>query len=101
MAPRSQLQTVLSSIPSVKAAYFQPPATMRMEYPCIVYERSKIDTRFADNSPYLLKTRYSLTVIDRNPDSGIQMQVAQLPLCTHDRSFRSDGLNHDSFVLYF
>lgn len=72
-----------------------------MEYDCIRYERSRIDPRFADNQPYSLHDRYQVTVIYRNPDSDLPKQIAQLPMCTHDRYYTADNLNHDVFNLYF
>lgn len=32
-----------------KNVYFQPPESVKLLYPCIVYKRSAGDTRFADN----------------------------------------------------
>lgn len=99
MAPRLALQALLEALaPNV---YFQPPANVQMKYPCIVYRRDFSDTRFADNAPYNNTTRYSVTVIDRDPDSGIPVKVQALPLCSYDRGFVADGLNHDVFRLYF
>ncbi len=51
--------------------YFQPPASLRMTYPAIVYSRSTIENTYADNSPYVQGVEYKLVVIDKNPDSGI------------------------------
>jgi hypothetical protein len=42
-----------------------------------------------------------VTVISSNPDSEIPSRVAELPMCTHQRSFATAGLNHDVFRLYF
>lgn len=72
-----------------------------MQYPCIVYARDNADTRFADNQPRMRTTRYSVTVIDRDPDSDIPGKVAMLPLCSTDRSFVADNLHHDVFRLFF
>jgi hypothetical protein len=72
-----------------------------MSYPCIVYERDDIDTKFADNRPYSHKKRYQVTVIDPNPDSEIPDRVAELPLCSFSRAFKADNLNHDIFNLFF
>lgn len=82
-------------------AYFQPPASIEMEYDCIRYERNKIDPRFANNAPYSLRDRYQVTVIYRNPDSELPKKIAQLPLCSHDRHYTADNLNHDVFNIYF
>lgn len=99
MDPRSNLQAILEAITS--RVYFQPPEDTKMTYPCIVYNRSTILTRFADNHPYFGKIRYEIKVIDLDPDSAIVKQVWVLPLCSHDRSFVVDNLNHDVFTLFF
>lgn len=99
MAPRLQLQTLLEEI--VDHVYFQPPANVQMEYPCIVYARDNARTQFAGNLPYRFAQRYQVTVIDRSPDSDIPEKVAALPTCIYDRFFAADGLNHDVFSLYF
>ena len=81
--------------------YYQPPSNVTMTYPCLVYERSKAETRFADNNPYRYTKRYTVTVIDRDPDSEIPDRVATLPMCTHSTFFVADNLNHDVFDIYF
>lgn len=97
---RSQLQSILEVLLGTSNVYFQPPATVQMAYPCIVYERDNADTKFADNNPYSYVKRYQVTVIDRNPDSAIPDKVAALPLCTHTQFFTAENLNHDVFSLY-
>lgn len=72
-----------------------------MRYPAIVYQRDDADTNFAGNKPYLNVKRYQVTVMDRNPDSLIPDKIAGLPLCSFNRFFVADGLNHDVFTLYF
>lgn len=102
MGQRLQLQTLLESLlPDGKKAYFQPPANVKMEYPCIVYERDYAETSFADNSPYRHTKRYQVTVIDRNPDSDIPDKVALLPMSSFQRHFTEDNLHHDIYQLYF
>jgi hypothetical protein len=72
-----------------------------MSYPCIVYETAMWDTVFADNTPYSVSKRYTVTVIDPDPDSMIPDEIAMLPKCAYSRHFTADGLNHDVFNLYF
>lgn len=81
--------------------YFSPPTGKKLKYPCIVYERSYAKVNYADNSPYTLDTRYSLTVIDPNPDSAIVPKIEILPKCSYDRHFAIDNLNHDVFTIYY
>lgn len=101
MAQRLELQTLLASLVGSNNVYFQPPPTVQMQYPCIVYNRDDIDTAFADNKPYKHKKRYQVTVIDKDPDSVIHEKVAALPMCSYDRFYTADNLNHDVFNLFF
>lgn len=99
MGLRSDLHDLLLEIcPNV---YFQPPPTLAMSYPCIVYQRDYILSQHADDIPYANRKRYQVTVLDRDPDSAIVDAVKQLPMCTYDRFFTASNLNHDVFKLFF
>lgn len=98
---RLSLQSLLETLAGSDNVYFQPPANVQMQYPAIVYERDAANTEFAGNSPYRYTKRYQVTVIDGNPDSDIPDKVARLPMCTFNRHFTADNLNHDVFDLYF
>lgn len=101
MARRLDLQDILIGILETNNVYFQPPPTIQMEYPCIVYHRDYELTEYADDNPYKHRKRYMVTVIDPNPDSGIPDKVAALPLCVYDRFYTADNLNHDVYKLFF
>ena len=101
MAPRLNLQTLLEAVLESDNVYFQPPSNVQMQYPCIVYAHDNAKTEFAGNSSYSRAKRYQVTVIDRNPDSLIPDDVAQLPLSTLNRVFTADNLHHYVFNLYF
>lgn len=103
MAPRKRedLGSILREILGSSNVYFQPPSNIRMNYPCIIYEYSSADTQFADDKPYIFMKRYTITVIDTNPDSDIPDKVAQLLRCVSDRNFNSDNMHHWVFNLYF
>ena len=81
--------------------YFQPPESVKLNYPCIIYARRSSSARFADDILYLHKQGYGLTVIDRNPDSELLDKVVHLSLCSFDRHFTADNLNHDIYNLYY
>lgn len=101
MKTRFELHSLLESILGSKNVYFQPPTGLQMKYPAIVYSRNRIDNRNANNSVYLQNVSYQIIVIDKNPDSEIVFKVSKLPLCRHDRHYKADNLNHDSFTIYF
>jgi hypothetical protein len=99
MGSRSDLNDLFKTLaPNV---YFQPPADAQMQYPCITYERDTADARFAGNSKYLVRKRYTVTVIDENPDSLIPDAVELLPLCSKSTFFVANNLNHDVFNIFF
>jgi hypothetical protein len=101
MGLRQDLQALLEAINGDDHVYFQPPADVQLEYPCIVYQRDNRDTKFAGNAPYNGTQRYQVSVIDRSPDSPVLQALSQLPLSRYDRFFVVDNLNHDVFTLYF
>lgn len=101
MGQRSDLHEILKDLLGSNAVYFQPPESIKMTYPCIKYERDKIDPKFADDKPYSLETRYQVIVIDRDPDSLIPAKVAALPKCSHQRFYVANQLNHDVFNIFF
>mgnify|MGYP006913124088 CR=1 FL=1 len=101
MASRLDLQTELEALLGSRNVYYQPPASVRMNYPAIVYSRSNIENRHADNRVYMQAYFYEVVVIDEDPDSEIVERVSQLPSCRFDRHYTSDNLNHDVFTLYY
>lgn len=101
MGSRTELQTFLEDIPGVSAAYFQPPASISLSYPCIVYDLTDIIPAHADNRPYILTTEYTLTVIDKNPDTQIIYEIGKIEGARFSRFFASEGLNHYVFTINF
>lgn len=101
MASRLELQAKLEELLGVKHVYYQPPESLKLEYPAIVYSKSKITTRKANNSTYYKTTRYDITVIDKRPDNPVIEKLMKLPYCSYDRSYKVDGLNHDTLNLYY
>lgn len=101
MAPRLDLQALLVNLLGSDNVYFQPPPSLQMQYPCIVYNIERMRTEFANDKPYTIDKSYQVTVIDRDPDSTIPEMVAKLPKCIHERFFAAENLNHNVFRLFF
>lgn len=104
MGQRKDLHRVLVGLMAPEEAgnvYFQPPPSVSIQYPAIIYSRDSATTEFADDIPYTYTKRYQVTVIDQDPDSEIPDKVAQLPRCLFSRHFKVNNLNHDVFSLYF
>lgn len=101
MPSRLELQTLLEEILGSRNVYFQPPESVKMNYPAIVYSLDSIENSFANDGVYSSKKRYLVTVIDKDPDSPIVDKIIVLPTCRFNRHFQSDNLNHYIFILYF
>ena len=100
MANRLDLQTAFEDILGSRNVYFQPPASVRMQYPAIVYSRKNIETTFASDGGYIQAPSYEVTLIDKNPDSRFIEEIMTLPYCSFDRHYVADNLNHDVFTIY-
>lgn len=101
MDRRLELQKLLESILESRNVYFQPPSNTKLSYPCIVYSRSDVDSKYADNFKYNYRVRYSLILIGRSPESEFVKKLLTLPYCSYDRAYVADTLNHDAFTLYY
>lgn len=99
MASRLQLQTELEELLGSKNVYFQPPA--RMNYPAIKYSLGGFSNNHANNGLYKSMTSYTVTLIDRNPESVFVNKLLSLPYCSFSTAYTSDNLNHFVFTLYY
>jgi hypothetical protein len=101
MGRRVDLHNHLVSLLGSTNVYFQPPESIAVQYPCIVYSLSSNDVRFADDGPYSITRRYQLTLIDRDPDNLIVDKISQMPYCHLDRTFTTSNLHHYVFDVYY
>lgn len=101
MATREQLQSKLEELLGSTNVYYQSPPSTGMKYPAILYSKSKIDHKLANNKKYSLSTRYDLIVIDKRPDNPVINKLLELDYCSYDRQYKSDNLYHDSLTIYF
>lgn len=101
MASRLELHEKLVEVLGSRYVYFQPPESIKMKYPAIVYERSDIPNKFANDDVYLQTVKYKVTIVDRDPDSEIVLRMAKFKTARFDRHYIVDGLNHDTFIIYY
>lgn len=100
---RESFHNILTSIDGVKHVYFQPPQSKELKYPCIIYNMDSIDSKHADNKRYLSSIKFSVMLIDFDPESEIQKSILDLQGCIVDfnRFFTSDNLNHWTYDVYY
>ena len=103
MTSRMKLQKKLYEIANNHKfkVYFQPPATLTMSYPCIVYEYSQPLDKKADNRAYLSHMQYQVTFITKDQDTTIPREIKEkLTYCSQERIFVTDGLYHFPFTVH-
>lgn len=99
---RIELDNKFREILGSSHVYYRPPESIKLEYPCIIYNLRTGDTLFANNMPYRFTRCYDVTYIRKKADSDLTDEIAtSFPYIRMDRSFTSDNLNHDTFVLYY
>ena len=101
MSNRTNLQADLERILGSRNVYYQPPESVKINYPAIIYSCSDIDVRHANDKTYMMTRRYEIIVIDKKPDNSVIDTLLQLPLCSYDRHYVSDNIYHDVLTLYY
>lgn len=101
MRHQLELHELLCKTLGSRKVYFQPPESVKMEYPAIVYSRDDIENTFAENSVYKQDHQYQIVVIDKDPDSKVVDAISMLPMCRFVRHYEADNLNHDVFSIYY
>jgi hypothetical protein len=72
-----------------------------MQYPCIRYDLTDIDTKHADNKNYAITKGYTVTLITSDADSILPDQIIDLPMCRFERQYKTNNLYHDVFNIYY
>ena len=99
---RLKLHTQLCEILGSNHVYYQPPASVKMKYPAIVYQRNTNRKFSANNKRYLSFDSYDVTYIDSNPDSDIpDILEDSFELIRRQTRYVADNLYHDPYYLYF
>lgn len=99
---RDEFDRKLRQILGSTNTFFQPPESVKIKYPCFVYEFSKDHDLHADDMAYLTHTGYDVTAITKDPDVTYKNELkAEFRHCEWVRSFISDNLNHNIYKIYF
>lgn len=103
MRSRLDFHKELVKVLGSNQVYFQPPESVRMRYPCIVYERDNVDTDPADDMKYLKHVRYEVMYISKDPDTNDKIAdiLDSFRFTTYVRHFVSDNINHEVFTIYY
>ena len=82
--------------------YFQPPESIKLKYPCIIYKREDMDVKRADNLAYHKTNCYDVTIISKDPDYYLFDEIMdEFPMCRFGRPYTYDNLNHRTYTIYY
>lgn len=99
---RIDLHEELCDLLGSRNVYFQPPATVKLKYPCIIYTRDPDHIRRADDKMYVNTKRYTVTLVYFDPDSDlIDKPLEKFQLISHDKIYSGDNLYHSVYTLYY
>ena len=105
MRSRLTLHEELVNVLGTKNVYFQPPESIKMTYPCIIYELYDISNTKADDDYYLDPRQYRVTIVDTNPDSPTRDKMAKyksgVGLTKFVRSQVINNLYHYTYNIYY
>ena len=107
MASRLELHEEFSEIldsklEQDKRAYFNPPESVRMKYPCIRYSKGEPNLKRANDAIYRNINKYEGVIIDPNPDTELPTKLLnRFRMCSLGKSYIADNLVHTPFTLYY
>lgn len=102
MASREELNEKFCELLGTRNVYFQPPASVRMKYPCIRYAKKGNVANHANNKVYKATNRYDGVYIDYDPDSDIPDKLLErFEMISLGQGYQADNLNHFPFTIYY
>lgn len=86
----------------VPNAYFSPPESVKLNYPCVIYQISDVNPGHANNFAYKHMKRYQVLHIYKDADGDkIADFLEAFSYCRFSRHYTADNLNHDIFEIYY
>lgn len=101
MASRLSLHTELKTLLGSSNVYYQPPASVQMNYTAIVYSLDGIEDKYANDETYSRLRKYKVVVISKRPDDPVIDKLLNMKYCSWVTNYTMDNLYHDVFTLYY
>ncbi len=98
---RLKLDKLLRDTLGTTQVYYQPPASVQMEYPCIRYNMAKVPVDYADDRAYLIRAKYIVTYITTEPDDPMKETLVETLRTPVIQIYAADGLYHYVYEVYY
>ena len=73
--------------------FYNPTSNTTLTYPCILYKRTGIRQRHADNICYHSHEVYQVTIIDKRVGTPILPQLLENQYCVYENEFIVDNMH--------
>lgn len=102
MKSRLELHKKLCTILGSSNVYYDPPESIKLKYPCIIYHQSSGDHVYSGNKTYLFTKSYELTTISKKADDDLVNRIiSEFEMIRHGSVYTADTLFHNTFTLYW
>lgn len=95
------LQDVMVAGGETPLLYYQPPESVKLAYPCIIYKLADLTADYADDVPYRRAIRFDITYITRSPISSVPDVLSLQPQFAFDRYYTFENLHHYAYNATF
>lgn len=95
---RQRLSNFMEECGEIPKLYFQPPESVKLEYPCMVYHLKTLTSRKANDRPYHKMIAFDITYITRSPASLVPDRMLSEPLFAFDRYYTAENLHHYAYT---
>ena len=99
---RLEFHELLCTMLDSRNVYFQPPETIKLHYPCIVYSAGEDQILHADNYGYFKADCYEVQIIAKDPTFELfETFTSKWQYAREKVPFTADNLNHHNYTVYF
>ncbi len=81
--------------------YYDPPESIFMEYPAIVYKKTNMPSEYADGLKYIKHLAFEVKLICEDADSKYVDILHDFKFSNFNRHYIADDLHHDVFTIIF
>lgn len=97
-----ELRVLQTEILGYQHTYFEPTEEVRMKYDAVVYKKTDMNVRRANNKSYSIRDGYLVTVISRDPETKLPWAIQEhFERCAPGRPFVRDNLYHFPFTIFY
>lgn len=102
MDRRQKLHEELKRVTGIKNVYFQPPESIKLKYPCVIYSKQPFRTVRANNTAWINNRPYRVVIVCSDGDNKFaEMLLNGFKYCSYDSRYISNNMYHDSLTIFY